>query len=114
MHRCQLATYSQLSRQRNAIYNADGAASSSGLDWSLLLVEWYRVILDESHEVRKWNPKTVGKQVQAVMELQKLHGLCLTGTPMQVRMIRTSIFASYSLTTFVRMLHRICIRSYNF
>lgn len=74
---------------------ADGVASADGLDSSLLLAEWYRVILDESHEVRKWNPKAVGKQVQAVMALQKVHGLCLSGTPMQVRIIRASIFSNW-------------------
>lgn len=52
--------------------------------WPFFVVLWYWVILDESHLLRKWDRRRPGKLVQATLELDKKHGLCLTGTPMQV------------------------------
>ncbi|KIK46139.1 hypothetical protein CY34DRAFT_800854 [Suillus luteus UH-Slu-Lm8-n1] len=42
----------------------------------VFLARWYRVILDESHRI-----VGLGAWYKACMALQKLQGLCLTGTP---------------------------------
>ncbi|KAK4196327.1 SNF2 family N-terminal domain-containing protein [Triangularia verruculosa] len=45
----------------------------------LRCIDWFRIVLDEAHEIR--NPST--KQHQAVTELRSEHRWCLTGTPIQ-------------------------------
>ncbi|KAK2605749.1 hypothetical protein N8I77_008564 [Diaporthe amygdali] len=42
-------------------------------------VEWFRIILDEAHDIRN----TTTKQFQAVSRLAAEHRWCLTGTPIQ-------------------------------
>ncbi|VBB81747.1 Putative protein of unknown function [Podospora comata] len=45
----------------------------------LRFIDWFRIVLDEAHEIR--NPST--KQHQATAELRAQHRWCLTGTPIQ-------------------------------
>ncbi|GAW19058.1 hypothetical protein ANO14919_085420 [Xylariales sp. No.14919] len=48
-------------------------------DKTLANINWFRIVLDEAHEIR--NRST--KQFQAVASIPALHRWCLTGTPIQ-------------------------------
>lgn len=82
----QLVTYSQLSRQwtKWQLDVAEKKVDSSSVQYPLFCMDWYRIILEESHSIRRWDAKSPGKAVQAVLDLRKMHGLCLSGTPIQV------------------------------
>lgn len=55
---------------------------------------WYRVVLDEAHTIK--NRKS--KQSKGAAELQSIHRLCLTGTPMM-----NSVDELYPLLRFLRV-----------
>ncbi|KAK6063731.1 DNA repair protein rad5 [Seiridium cupressi] len=55
------------------------AAESRRGDSSLAKINWFRIVLDEAHDIR--NRST--KQFQAVSSISALHRWCLTGTPIQ-------------------------------
>ncbi|KAI1451391.1 SNF2 family N-terminal domain-containing protein [Annulohypoxylon moriforme] len=48
-------------------------------DSALAKINWFRIVLDEAHEIR--NRTT--KQFQAITSISALHHWCLTGTPIQ-------------------------------
>ncbi|KAI0098178.1 SNF2 family N-terminal domain-containing protein [Nemania sp. FL0031] len=55
------------------------AAESRRDDNTLAKVHWFRIVLDEAHDIR--NRST--KQFQSVASIPALHRWCLTGTPIQ-------------------------------
>ncbi|KAI0550333.1 SNF2 family N-terminal domain-containing protein [Xylaria curta] len=59
-------------------YATVAAESRRGND-TLSKINWFRIVLDEAHDIR--NPST--KQFQAVASIPALHRWCLTGTPIQ-------------------------------
>ncbi|KAJ3558465.1 hypothetical protein NM688_g910 [Phlebia brevispora] len=80
------ATYHQVSKQRGQMKKAiaeHGQLDLNDETYPFFNMSWYRVVADESHFIRRWNPLNPGKFVLGVFELTKRHGLCLTGTPMQ-------------------------------
>ncbi|KAI1113984.1 SNF2 family N-terminal domain-containing protein [Nemania sp. NC0429] len=58
---------------------ATAAAEFRRGDNTLAKINWFRIILDEAHDIR--NRST--KQFQAVTSIPALHRWCLTGTPIQ-------------------------------
>ena len=59
----QLVTYSQLSRQwtKWQLDVAEKKVDSSSVQYPLFCMDWYRIILEESHSIRRWDAKSPGK-----------------------------------------------------
>ena len=82
----QLVTYSQLSRQwaKWQLDVGEKKVDPNSVEYPLFCMDWYRMISEESHYVRRWDSKSPGRADQAVLDFTKMHGLCLSGTLMQV------------------------------
>lgn len=106
----QIATYNQVVRQHEYKTKVDcgtiSPAEARQDHYPFYLLEWGRLIADESHSMRS----PTGKTAAACWALQAGKALLLSATPAQVRAFGTS--RTKPLMTVVhRTIHAICTRS---